>query len=188
MTVRQCQHLLAYLGYYSGGIDGIWGSQSQEGMRQFQQDFGGLPVNGTAGPESEEALKAAVSQGMPPKEDFWAEIRWFQETEFRCKCGGRYCDGYPARMQREVVLVADRAREYFGAPGHVISGLRCPQHNAASGGVANSRHMTGAAIDLRIDGVSAQKLLDFVKQQPEIRYAYAINGTNVHLDVPGKAG
>lgn len=29
MTVKQIQHLLAYLGYYSGTVDGIWANSQQ---------------------------------------------------------------------------------------------------------------------------------------------------------------
>lgn len=186
MTVKQKQCLLAYLGYYSGNIDGAWGQRSQTAAAAFQRDFGGLTVDGIIGSESESALKEAVINGMPIREpeDFWEEIDFFTREEFRCKCGGRYCSGYPAEMKREVVTVADRARKYFGSPGHVISGLRCQQHNANSGGVANSQHMYGEAVDLRIEGVSADTLLAFVQKQPEVRYAYKINSTNVHFDIP----
>ena len=30
MTIKQIQHLLAYLGYYTAAVDGIWGSQSAD--------------------------------------------------------------------------------------------------------------------------------------------------------------
>lgn len=191
MTIKQRQHLLAYLGYYKGTVDGIWGPLSRSAAQSFQQNFGGLSADGEVEAETEAALRRAVADGMPEQPaqtDGWDQIRYFSREEFRCKCGGRYCDGFPSEMKQKVVQVADRARSHFGAPGHVVSGLRCPQHNANSGGVANSRHMSGDAIDLRIDGVSGKDLLAFVAQQPEIRYAYKINETNVHFDIPGEAG
>ena len=190
MTIRQRQHLLGYLGYYSAEADGIWGPKSREAALRFQQDFGGLTADGSVETDTEEALKRAVAEGMPERQsdDFWQEIRYFTREEFRCKCGGRFCEGYPAEMKRMAVVIADRARAYFGAPGHVVSGLRCRQHNANSGGVENSQHMSGEAVDLRIDGVGADALLAYVKQQPEVRYAYKINSTNVHFDIPREAG
>lgn len=190
MTVKQTQHLLGYLGYYTGKVDGLWGPLSQGAAVRFQQDFGGLNADGTVGPETEEALKQAVANGMSEyaQEDFWGEIRHFTREEFRCKCGGKYCDGYPSEMKRDLVRLADRARSHFGSPAHVVSGLRCRQHNANSGGVANSQHMSGEAVDLRIDGVSADLLLAYISSQPEVRYAYKINGTNVHFDIPREAG
>ena len=190
MTIRQRQHLLGYLGYYTGDVDGLWGQKSRDAALRFQRDFGGLSVDGTVGADTEEALKQAVAVGMPEKQEdgFWGDIRYFTREEFRCKCGGRYCGGFPAEMKQKVVQVADRTRAHFGAPGHVVSGLRCRQHNADSGGVENSQHMPGEAIDLRIDGVSADTLLAFVQAQPEVRYAYKINSTNVHFDIPREAG
>ena len=86
-------------------------------------------------------------------------------------------------MQEAVVKIADAAREHFGKPAHVISGLRCRQWNAHEGGVANSQHMYGEAIDLRIDGVDSETLRKFVATQPGHRYSYCINSTNVHFDI-----
>ena len=40
MTLKQKQRQLRYLGYYSGSIDGIWGRQSTEAARSFQQENG----------------------------------------------------------------------------------------------------------------------------------------------------
>lgn len=186
MTIKQQQCLLAYLGYYGGNPDGIWGPLSRAGAEQFQQAFGGIRVDGIVGAETEAALKEAVQNGMPPREavkDFWQQLRYFTREEFRCKCGGKYCDGEPAQMQREVVEIAERARSFFGRAGHVVSGLRCSRHNANCSGAAQSRHMSGKAVDLRIDGVTADALLEFVQQQKGLRYAYKINATNVHFDV-----
>lgn len=48
----------------------------------------------------------------------------------------------------------------------------------------NSQHMYGETMDIRIDGVSGDELLAFFLRQPEVRYAYKINSTNVHFDIP----
>lgn len=175
MTVRQKQCLLCFLGYYDGLIDGIWGEKSRKATKEFQKSRG-MEADGVFGAEAEEAILKAIT------EDPWAEIRYFSPAEFACKCGG-LCSGYPAQMDTTVVKIADRARAHFGAPGTVVSGLRCELHNRNVGGVANSRHLRGKAIDLRIRGISAKQLLDYLEGEPEVRYAYAINDTNVHLDV-----
>lgn len=138
-------------------------------MEKFRQDWG------------EETLQAAVA--AEPR-DFWDTVRWFTREEFRCKCGGAYCGGFPAEMQEGVVRIADAARAHFGRPAHVVSGLRCRKWNAIQGGVGNSQHMYGEAIDLKIDGVSAGELQSFVSKQPGHRYSYCINDTNVHFDIP----
>ena len=187
MTVKQTQCLLGYLGYYTGQMDGRWGELSNAACKAFQRDYG-LEPDGLCGEKSQEMLIAAVSGTAvkPEKPDtgtFWDEIRWFAREEFACKCGGRYCSGYPAQMRETVVRIADAAREHFGRPGHIISGLRCEKWNAHEGGVANSQHMYGEAVDLRIDGVGAEQLRQFVSAQPGHRYSYCINGTNVHFDM-----
>ena len=115
---------------------------------------------------------------------FWVEIKYFTREELRCKCGGQFCNGFPAEPQELLVRLAERARRHFGAPAHNISCLRCPVWNARSGGVANSQHMYGEAMDIRIEGVTADELLAFFQKQPEVRYCYKINSTNVHFDIP----
>lgn len=40
MTIRQKQWQLHYLGYYGGGIDGVWGPQSKDAAIRFQKDHG----------------------------------------------------------------------------------------------------------------------------------------------------
>ena len=196
MTTKQRQNLLQYLGYYSGIPDDVYGPMTKKAVEDFQRDFGTIGVDGVAGAETDKALRHAVAYGMPedgePDEGqavkpqtgtFWDGIKHFTRTEFKCKCGGRFCNGYPAEMQEAVVKIADAARAHFGKPAHVVSGLRCQQWNAHEGGVANSQHMYGEAIDLRIDGVDSETLRRFVASQPGHRYSYCINSTNVHFDI-----
>lgn len=202
MTTKQRQHLLAYLGYYVGNVDGDWATLSKTACTAFQKEFQGIKVDGYGGPETDKALRHAVAYDMfqvadatdnpvgdkkEPTGIFWDEIEFFDRDEFKCKCGqyhAPYCDGFPAEPKEAMVRIADQVRRHFGKPAHVISGLRCPQHNADSDGVDNSQHMYGEACDLMVEGVSSAELLAYVKTLPGVRYAYAINGTNVHFDIP----
>ena len=184
-------------GYYEGKVDGDWGRLSREATVAFQKAFGGLDPDGICGENTEKALKHAVAYGIDkpeedPKEeikepaksgDFWDEIKYFKRSEFKCKCGNIYCNGYPAEPQEKLVRVADRVREHFGAVATVSSGLRCTRHNANVGGVANSRHLTGKAMDFCIAGKTAAQVLAFVQKQPGIRYSYAIDSNFVHMDI-----
>ena len=52
---KQIQQRLKELGYYSGSIDGIIGSQSLKAIRNFQRDYG-LTVDGIVGPKTLSAL------------------------------------------------------------------------------------------------------------------------------------
>ena len=191
MTLKQKQALLAYLGYYDGPLDGLWGEKSRRATIDFQRAYmEQTAVDGIFGAATEKRIleviatvEEPVDDKMSATADWWKDIRYFTRAEFKCKCGGRFCNGYPAEMQEAVVKIADAAREHFGKPAHVISGLRCKQWNAHEGGVANSQHMYGEAIDLRIDGVDSETLRQFVASQPGHRYSYCINSTNVHFDI-----
>lgn len=166
--------------------DGLAGYKTMEALEAYQTSHG-LPVTGIADKETRAMIlwsDAPIHQERPDTGIFWDEIEYFTRKELKCKCGGRYCNGYPAEPKELLVRLADRARKHFGRAAHNISCLRCPIHNANSGGVANSQHMYGEAMDIRIDGVSADELLAFFLAQPEVRYAYKINSTNVHFDIP----
>lgn len=192
MTIKQIQCLLSYLGYYHGHIDGIFGGKTIDAVMRFQDDFGGIAVDGDPGEETQKAMKHAVAYGMPVYEDeeraesgdFWDDIEFFTRDEFKCKCGGEYCRGYPAEPKKALVQLAESARKHFGRPAYVVSGLRCQEWNRIQGGVVNSQHIYGEAVDLQIQGVSADELLAYIKTQPGVRYAYKINDTNVHFDIP----
>lgn len=199
MTNKQRQHLLAYLGYYVGNVDGDWGTLSKTACMAFQEDFQGIQVDGYGGTETDKALRHAVAYDMfqvagavdvtnknveNKTGAFWDEIEDFDKDEFRCKCGGRFCNGFPNEPKEAMVRLAQGARTHFSKPAIVISGLRCVQHNANEGGVANSQHIYGEACDLQIPGVSSADLLAYLQKQPGVRYAYAINSTNVHFDIP----
>ena len=193
ITAKQRQLLLAYLGYYVGDIDGEWGTLSRTACKAFQTDFGGIAVDVFGGTETDEALKHAVSIGFLKREKvvsesgttgtFWDKIRYWTREEFRCQCGGKYCNGFPAEPSQTLVELLDDVREHFGRPGHRSSGLRCKTWNAIQGGVDTSRHMSGKAMDFRIEGHTAAQVLAYVQQHPSTRYAYDIDGTYVHVDV-----
>lgn len=181
MTVLQAQCLLACLGLYPHtAIDGIWGARSRQALKDFQASHG-LTADGCLGRESEQALRKAVGDG---EADFWSSVRYWSREEFRCRCGGKDCSGFPAEPSETLVRLAEDVRAHFGRPAHATSGLRCPKHNARSGGVTNSRHLTGRALDFYIEGVGGDTLLARVRSDGRTRYAYRISGTDcVHMDV-----
>ena len=172
MNIKQIQCLLTYLGYSPGGIDGTNGKNTIAAVKRFQADYG-LTVDGDAGAATQKMLTGAVAGTAVKVEKpvdtaesgektgtFWDDITYFARGECRCKCGGRYCNGYPAEMGEETMRMADEIRRRAGVPLNVNSGVRCKQHNADVGGVYNSLHLTGQAIDLAPIGgnISTEKL------------------------------
>ena len=165
MTNKQRQHLLAYLGYYAMTVDGNWGSGSREACKAFQRDRE-LTVDGYGGQETDKALKHAVANDLFKSEPvvdedtnaptttgtFWDDSEFFDREEFRCQCKGKYCNGFPVEPEKELVRVCNEIRRRLGVPVSIVdsggSGVRCPRHNAAVGGVGNSNHLYGRAADL----------------------------------------
>lgn len=211
MNVKDRQCLLLFLkrsdgtSYYTGQVDGIYGRLSRKAIQDFQRDFGGLSVTGEADEATDKALRHAVAYGIPDRDEsaadtnvgntnenvvdpvtgtFWDEIEFFDPEEFKCKCGGRYCNGYPHEIQPLLIQICDRARRWSNNPIEVISGLRCETHNRNEKGVWNSQHMFGEAVDLYFYGVNPSAALTWLLSQPDVRFAYQIEGcNNIHFDI-----
>lgn len=190
MTVKQKQALLLYLGYYVGDVDGDWGQLSKTATKYFQKDHG-LAADGVFGDATAKAVLAAVAKNETKKieeskaGDFWDEIEFFDREEFRCQCGGKYCNGFPAEPKEQMVRIADRLRKNLGVPITIVSGLRCPQCNSLQGGVENSQHMYGEAADIYAEGKSQSAVEAELDRIGGVRYHYPIDGSNnVHFDIP----
>lgn len=210
MNVKDRQCLLTFLkkadgtSYYIGDVDGIYGRLSRKAIQDFQKDFCGLTVTGEADAVTDQAIIHAVAFGIPERDQtednedvtdnnvggsdqtgtFWDEIEFFDPEEMKCKCGGKYCDGYPHEIQPLLMQILDRARRWSGHPIVIVSGLRCKEWNRIQKGVATSQHQYGEAADVYFYGVSANTALEWLQSQPDVRYAYRIEGcNNIHFDI-----
>ena len=192
MTMKQIQCLLAYFGCYSGAIDGIWGRLSIEGTEKFQNAVG-LKADGVCGPGTQAKLREMIANGEelpkiateepPATGTFWDEIKYFTRGEpgIACPCGR--CGGFPVEPSEKLMRLADKVREHFGAPMTPSSTVRCQAHNdELPGSAPNSYHVKGKAMDFSVRGFSASSVLPYV-QSLGVHYAYAIDGSYVHMDV-----
>lgn len=70
-----------------------------------------------------------------------------------------------ANLAALVQNVLQPLRDWWGKPITIGSGYRCPELNKAVGGVQNSQHMKGQAVDLCIDGDMAKgrKWFEYIK-------------------------
>lgn len=187
MTIKQKQCLLAYLGYYTGAIDGSWGTQSQQATEAFQRDFL-PPADGKFGPLTEQRILEVIASGEAPQQEetaagdsWWDEIEYFKPAEFTCKCG---CGA--GEMEEKLIRAADTMRKAMGEPINVSSGRRCATRNAAVGGVADSRHLLGKAMDFSVKDTANAKVeayLAKIKAAGTIRYWYNISGGWYHMDI-----
>ena len=123
-----------------------------------------------------------VEKPVETADNLWGSVKHFNKAEFACKCGGKYCDGFPSEISRRVVEVLDTIREYAGKPVVVSSGVRCKTHNKSVGGVGNSYHLYGRAVDFTICGYSAQNTINIINtlglKPIEL---YAIDSAYVHM-------
>ncbi len=172
MTPRMKQGIMAMTAdsdgkfYYNGKLDGIWGPESKKAAERFLTDFTG-----------EEAAPA------PAPSSFWDEIEFFTQEEFRCKCGGLYCQGFPAEPNETMVRYANEIRKRLGVPTRVNSGLRCKVWNQRNGGATASRHMTGEACDLGAPaGVSPEKMARVAEEVIGDTGGIGIYSWGIHID------
>lgn len=198
MTMKRLQMNLKFYGYYDGEIDGIKGEKTLNAIKRYQADKG-LVVDGIAGQKTIDCLRNEIVElqkelgvtvdGVAGEETTnarlnycdnilsdWDDIKHFKKSEFTCKCGCGLNN-----IQLEVVKIADEVREHFGSPAIVTSGTRCEKHNKEVGGVSNSRHLKGKAIDMYVQNVSWYDLLAYLRkleQKGKIRYCYHINNSD----------
>ena len=194
LSYKQKQQFLCFFDCLEESqIDGIWGKQSKEATIKLQRKLD-IEDDGFFGAGTEEACFEALLSGeslpdvkgviIPPAGDFWDEIEFFDKEEMRCKCGGKYCDGYPHEIQPLLMQILDRARKWSGHPIVIISGLRCDDWNRIQGGVHNSQHKYGEAVDVYFYGKTPAEALAWLHSQPDVRYAYQISGcNNIHFDI-----
>ncbi len=84
----------------------------------------------------------------------------FLETELACK--GIDCCNYDCEMDFNFMNKIEGLRSKTG-PLKVNSGYRCKAHNKAVGGVSNSFHVRGKALDLVPVNISLDALYSFAK-------------------------
>ena len=85
--------------------------------------------------------------------------RFFKKAELRCRCG---CD--EAKMDSKFLAKLDTLRSRYGKPIVLSSAYRCPKHNESQGGVVDSPHTEGIAVDILITGKAAHYLLGLIVQ------------------------
>lgn len=70
-------------------------------------------------------------------------MRFFKKEEFTCKCGCGFNN-----MDVHIMEMLDEARFMADIPFVVNCGCRCKEHNKKVGGVKDSSHLYGLAVDI----------------------------------------
>lgn len=171
LSVKERQEKLKYLGFYSGAIDGIERVKTKRAYKELQdkyffrkQDKDGKYKNNT-----EKLLMCAFNVKKYTKN---FDIK---KDKLYCRCKGKYCTGYPAIMNENMLKNLQAIRDKYGATT-VTSMLRCKEWNKKVGGSTNSRHLSGKAVDfknLKSLTLAKRKLqINYWMTLPEARYSY----------------
>ena len=195
MTTKQKQALLAYLGYYTGQLDGVWGEKSQLATIDFQRAYmEQKDVDGVFGAATEKRILDVIASGEKPvvaenetttSADWWKYIRYFSRAEFRCPCGK--CGGFPVEPDEKMVRIVDAIRAKLGKPIGIVdsggSGVRCPEHNKAVGGEATSYHLKGMAADLHCATATPAEMKKAAEAVMGKTGGIGLYGWGIHVDV-----
>lgn len=103
-----------------------------------------LTVDGSVGPATSAALLKSESNRKAGRGDASAH---FSFSEVRCRCGGKYSSCQRIWQKRKAFRMMEQYRDKSNRSYTVVSGCRCKSHNAAVGGSATSRHVSGLASD-----------------------------------------
>ncbi len=75
----------------------------------------------------------------------FSKIKHFKKEEFTCKCGCGLNN-----ISYTLVDMLNRAREKANIPFKLNSACRCLKHNKKVGGVEDSAHVKGLAVDISV--------------------------------------
>lgn len=103
-------------------------------------------------------------------------------SEFRCRCNNTDCNF--TIVYKSVIEAFQRVRDIIKEPIEVTSGFRCQKHNSSVGGVVDSRHMRGQAIDMAYPAdIDKKEFIDMCAQN----FDYIIEcDTFVHCHIEGE--
>ena len=103
----------------------------------------------------------------------------FRRSELVCFCCGEL------KLSRRLVDALEKLRHKCGnVPIHVRSGYRCPEWNERVGGVPGSKHLSGEAADIVVEGLEPVEVAEMAETVAEIRHGgIGVYSTFVHVDV-----
>lgn len=102
----------------------------------------------------------------------------FRVKEFACTDGSD-----PIFIDTELVTVLQKIRSHFGKAVTITSAYRTPTKNKAVGGTTYSQHLYGRAADIKVSGVSPQKVAAYAETLLKNKGGIGVYKTFVHIDV-----
>lgn len=102
----------------------------------------------------------------------------FKVREFACEDGSD-----PIFIDSELVAILQKLRTHFGRAVTITSAYRTPSHNRSVGGTTYSQHQYGMAADIKVGGISPQKVAAYAEKLLPNKGGIGIYNTFVHIDV-----
>jgi len=128
----------------------------------------------------------------------WNEIDWANMNAYISESFtvGEYLRYDPKRIPtsdtvkknaKAIIDEAQKIREAWGSPLVITSGFRPPAVNRAAGGVSNSQHLNGSAIDIKPANGKIFEFQSWLDARYDKALGYGARKGFVHIDLrPGK--
>lgn len=189
-NARGVQSQLRKAGYTSVVVDGIIGKQTVNAILAYQKAHRALTNDGIMGRATYNSLFNVSSSSNTSS--YSLPSAHFTKAEFKCGCGGRYCNGYNGvSVNPALVRILEGIRNHFGRPVIITSGIRCQRYNdSLKGSIKNSVHRTGGAADIYIKGITdnnaGRKQVAAIAKSLGAKYVYwgtSNMGNAIHINV-----
>ena len=109
-------------------------------------------------------------------------LQHFKLSEFDAKdANGNKIPGTGGQMRACTLVKCDALRELYGKPLVVASGIRTPERNKQVGGVKNSSHLLGYAVDWK--NITDDQMVAFLDAAWAAGFRrFGIMATGIHTD------
>ncbi len=101
----------------------------------------------------------------------------FKVKEFACTDGSD-----PIFIDSDLVNILQKVRSHFGKAVTITSAYRTPTKNKSVGGTTYSQHLYGKAADIKVKGVTPQKVASYVETLLKNKGGIGIYSNFVHID------
>ena len=105
------------------------------------------------------------------------KVREFAQKDFRCD---------KVIVDTELIDVLEDIRAHFNKPVIVTSGYRTPEYNTKVGSVKNSQHTKGTAADIKVSGIPAKEVQEYLKNKYPDKYGIGSYLNFTHIDIRAK--
>ena len=102
----------------------------------------------------------------------------FRVREFRCQDGSDV-----VFIESDLVDILQKIRDHFGKAVTINSAFRTFSHNKKVGGATYSQHLYGTAADIKVSGVAASAVADYVETLMPSTGGIGRYSTFTHVDV-----